>query len=74
MAGTENVRDLTLMDENGRLARADNELRAVLDLISISWKSPDQCVLAVVDPFDDIDQFLLSICQRVPSLTPILVI
>ena len=57
MARSEDIGDLTLMDEDRGLTRPDNELCAVFDLISISRKAPDQSVLAVVDPFDDIDQF-----------------
>ena len=59
------------MDEDGGLTGAHDQLRRVLDLIAIARKAPDQRVLAVVDPLDDVDQLgaqLVEECHRFLSV------
>ena len=55
MSWAEDVCNLSLMDEDGGLTRPNDQLRPLLDLVAVARETPDQSVLAVVDPFDDID-------------------
>ena len=56
LARAEHVGDPSLVHEHGHLARAHDQLRAVLDLVVVAREAPDEGAPAVVDPFDDVDQ------------------
>ena len=56
MARTEDIGNLALMDEDGRLSWADDQLGTPFDLVAVAREAPHQRMLAIVDPFDDIDQ------------------
>ena len=71
MAGSEDVGDLTLMDEDRRLSRSNDLLGSVFDLISISRIAPNQRVLAVVDPFDDINEFCAELVEECHLIIPL---
>jgi hypothetical protein len=46
------------MYENGFLPGTNDQLRTIFDLVLIAGKTPDECVLRVVDPLDDVDQLI----------------
>ena len=64
VAGFKNVGQLTAMDKDGLLPRPHNELCAVLDFVLIAGKSPDQCAIGVVDPFNDVDEFVPELVKK----------
>jgi hypothetical protein len=57
LAGAEDVGHLALPHEDGALAGPHDELGPVLDLVVVAREAPHQCMAAVVDPFDDVDEF-----------------
>jgi hypothetical protein len=56
VARAEDIGHLPLVDEDSRLPWPDDQLRTPLDLVSIPRETPHQSVLAVVDPFSDVDK------------------
>jgi hypothetical protein len=56
LPGAEDVCDPPLVNEDGRLAGPDDELRPVLDLVVVAGKAPDERVATVVHPLDDVDE------------------
>ena len=57
LAGLEDVGHLALPHEDRALAGTHDELGPVLDLVVVAREAPHQRVSAVVDPFDDVDEF-----------------
>src|SRR5699024_7177212 len=55
-ARAEDVREPTLVDEDGDLALADDELRLVLDLVALAREAPDDRVPRAVEELDDVDE------------------
>src|SRR5258707_506597 len=54
--GPETIRDLSFMNKHRRLRFADNQLRAVFDLLIAHGKAIKHCVAGIVEPFDDFDE------------------
>ena len=54
---TEYVGDAALVNENGLLSGSYDELRCVFYLIAVARKPPDESVLTIINPLDDIDEF-----------------
>ena len=63
-AGLEDVGDLAAIDKDRLLSGADNQLGAVLDLVLVAGKPPDQRVLRIVDPLDDVDEFIPQLVEQ----------
>ena len=61
--GLEDVRQAPLVHEDRDLARSDDELGAVLDLIVIPREAPHERVPGVVDPFDNVDEFTAKLVE-----------
>ena len=61
------VGELTFLDEPGRLPLADDELRAVLDLVLVAREAVRQdFVLARLGPLDDVDELAADPIYPVP--------
>jgi hypothetical protein len=58
------IRKPPLVHQDGHLSRPDDELRAVLDLIVVAGKAPDQSLPVVLGPFDDVDQLRAQLLQE----------
>ena len=63
-AGREDVGDLPLVDEDGGLRLAHDELGAHLDLVLVAREPPDDGVPAVVEPLDDVDELALDLVPQ----------
>jgi hypothetical protein len=66
----EHVGDLALVHEHRHLARAHDQLRAVLDLVVVAREAPDERAPAVVDPLDDVDELARSLSMK-PISSPL---
>ena len=64
VTGLELISQRTAVDEHRLLAFADNELRAVLDLILIAGEAPCQCRAGIIDPLDDVNEFALEFVEK----------
>jgi len=53
----EHIGDLALVDEDGQLTGPHDQLGAVFDLVVVARKTPGKRVLAVIYPFNDVDEF-----------------
>ena len=53
----EDIGQLTLVDEHGRLTFAHSQFRTILDLVAFAFKTGDHGITRVVDPVDDVDEF-----------------
>ena len=69
-AGLEDVGDLALVHEDGRLAFAHGELGAVLDLVVVALEPVHDRVIGVVDPLHDVDKFATHFVPDVHSHHP----
>ena len=56
-ARLEDVRELAAADEDCDLARTHDESCSLLDFVLVARKAPHQCVLGIIDPFDDVYEF-----------------
>jgi hypothetical protein len=56
LARLEDVRHAPLADEDRELPGADDEPCAVLDLVVVARKAPDEGMPAVVDSLDDVHE------------------
>lgn len=56
-AGRIDVGELALVDERRHLPFAHHQLGAVFDLVVVALEAIHQRIVAVVEPFDDVDQF-----------------
>jgi hypothetical protein len=61
VAGAELVGQLAAVHEHRLLALADDQLGAVLDLVLVAGEPPRERRAAVVEPFDDVDEFALEL-------------
>ena len=55
---------MPLVDEDGLLSRADNQLGTVFDLVVVSGELPDEHMWLLVAPLDDIDQLTLELVEK----------
>src|SRR5262249_46358300 len=60
LAGAELVAELPDIDELSDLRFANDQLRAVLDLLVVVGKAKRQRVARVIGPLDDVDELLLD--------------
>ena len=56
-----------MADQRCHLAGPHDQLGAVLQLVLVAREAPDQRVLAVVDPLDDIDELIAQRIEDSPS-------
>ena len=68
LAGAERVAELAQVDELRRLRFADDELRAVLDLLVVVGETPADGVARVVGPLDDVDELCLDVVHQAHGL------
>ena len=64
MTRFEDVCHFATMNEDRQLSRSDDQIRAVFDLIVISRKTPDERVLRVIDPFNNVNKFATKLIEQ----------
>jgi hypothetical protein len=52
------------------LARPNDKLGTILDFILVPWKTPRNCVPRVVNPFNNVDEFISQHVKQAHLLTP----
>ena len=59
----EDVGQRTFIYKRGSLTFADDQLRAVFDFVIAAWEPPDDRVARIVEPFNDVDQFVFQFIE-----------